>query len=51
MTINDGWQPFDVELPVSNGNPSVITLVTDSNGAYNYDWTCWVDPTIVFANN
>ncbi len=43
----DGWQPVEVPLGKSNGEPMMLTLVTDSEGDYYCDWALWADPELV----
>lgn len=38
-----GWHPFAVELGGDAGGTVVLSLITDSLGAYNFDWAVWSD--------
>ena len=41
------WHELDVDLSRWAGQPVVLGLVTDSAGAFNYDWTTWGEPRLV----
>ena len=42
-----GWDLLEVDLARWAGQPIVLSLVTDSAGAFTQDWTAWGEPTIV----
>ena len=41
------WDMLEVDLTRWAGQPIVMSLVTDSAGGYDYDWTAWGEPQIV----
>jgi len=41
-----GWQEVEVALGEATGDPFVLTLVTDSEGGYHYDWAVWGEPMV-----
>ena len=41
------WDTLEVDLSRWAGQPIVLSLVTDSAGAFNYDWTTWGEPRLV----
>ncbi len=41
------WHQLDVDLSRWAGQPVVLGFVTDSAGAFNYDWTTWGEPRLV----
>lgn len=43
----NGWQPVEVDLGTSTGEPMMIALATDSEGNYYYDWALWAEPELV----
>ncbi|MCX8053936.1 MAG: DUF6259 domain-containing protein, partial [Armatimonadetes bacterium] len=42
----DGWIPVEVSLGKLAGDPVMLTLVTESDGSYYYDWALWEDPAL-----
>jgi len=40
------WQPITADLSPWAGKPVVLTLVTDSDGPYSYDWAVWGEPLV-----
>ncbi|MHB1000689.1 MAG: DUF6259 domain-containing protein [Armatimonadota bacterium] len=42
-----GWLPVEVDLSAYVGQSVMLTLVTDSLGSANSDWTAWADPKLV----
>jgi hypothetical protein len=42
-----GWKPIEVDLQPWQGQPVVLTLVTDAEGDYNFDWAAWAEPKLV----
>jgi hypothetical protein len=40
------WESLAVDLAPWAGKPVVLALVTDSAGAFNYDWAAWGEPRI-----
>lgn len=40
------WQPLSVDLAPWAGRAVVLSLVTDSDGSYSFDWACWCEPKI-----
>jgi hypothetical protein len=42
-----GWEMLDVDLARWASQPIVLSLITDSAGSFNYDWTAWGEPGIV----
>jgi hypothetical protein len=44
--VPGGWQPIEADLAVVSGKPTVISLVTDSDGSYAGDWVHWRMPRI-----
>ena len=41
------WDMLEVDLGRWAGQPIVLSLVTDSAGAFNHDWTAWGEPRIL----
>lgn len=42
-----GWQPVEVDLSAWRGQPMLLTLVTDAEGDFNFDWCVWDEPRLV----
>jgi hypothetical protein len=40
------WQPIWVDLAPWAGKPVVLSLITDSDGPFNFDWACWCEPKL-----
>jgi hypothetical protein len=40
------WEDLTVSLKPFAGQPVVLSLVTDSDGPFNFDWACWATPHI-----
>jgi hypothetical protein len=47
----DGWLPVNVDLGESDGEPMMLSLVTDSEGPYYFDWALWADPELIIESN
>ena len=43
------WQPVEADLSPWAGQPVVLTLSTDSDGPFNFDWAHWGQPRIEAA--
>ena len=43
----DGWKPVVVDLAPWQGQPVLLTLVTDAEGDFNFDWAAWAEPKLV----
>lgn len=41
-----GWQAVTADLSPWAGKAVVLTLVTDSDGPYSYDWAVWGEPVV-----
>ncbi len=44
-----GWVPFEVDLTDFVSTPVVLTLLTNSEGSYYYDWAAWGEPTLTLT--
>lgn len=42
-----GWVPVEVDLARWRGQPVLLTLVTDAEGGFNFDWAVWAEPSLV----
>jgi hypothetical protein len=40
------WKPLDADLSRWSGQSVVLSLVTDSDGGYDYDWAMWGTPRL-----
>ncbi len=40
------WETLSADLSDLAGKPIVLSLVTDSDGAFDCDWACWGEPTV-----
>jgi hypothetical protein len=40
------WETLSTDLSDLAGKPVVLSLVTDSDGAFNCDWACWGEPMV-----
>jgi hypothetical protein len=40
------WETLSADLSDLAGKPIVLSLVTDSDGAFDCDWACWGEPTM-----
>lgn len=41
------WTPLEADLRHLAGQACVLVLVTDADGSYSCDWTCWGEPAVV----
>lgn len=42
-----GWEQVEANLSLWKGKPIVLSLITDSDGPYNFDWAHWGEPRLV----
>ena len=42
-----GWVPVEVDLARWRGQPVLLTLVTDAEGGFNFDWAVWAEPQVL----
>lgn len=40
------WADLEVDLRPWAGKAIVLSLITDADGGYNYDWACWGEPRL-----
>ncbi len=40
------WQPLSVDLSPWKERPVVLSLITDSDGPFSFDWACWSEPKV-----
>jgi hypothetical protein len=40
------WEELTVDLSQWKGSPIVLSLITDSDGPYSFDWAHWGEPQI-----
>ena len=40
------WEAISADLSPWKGTPIVLSLVTDSDGPFNFDWACWGETRI-----
>lgn len=40
------WQPLSADLSPWAGRPIVLSLITDSDGPFSFDWACWGEPSL-----
>jgi len=41
-----GWRAVTCDLSAWAGKPVVLSLITDSDGPFSYDWAAWGEPTL-----
>ena len=41
-----GWVPASVNLARWRGQPVLLTLITDSEGDFEFDWAVWAEPQL-----
>ena len=41
-----GWVPVSVDLARWRGQPVLLTLATDAEGSYEFDWAVWAEPRL-----
>ena len=41
-----GWVPVSVDLARWRGQPVLLTLVTDAEGGFEFDWAVWAEPKL-----
>ncbi len=41
-----GWVSVEVDLARWRGQPVLLTLVTDAEGGFNFDWAVWAEPQL-----
>jgi hypothetical protein len=44
---DSGWIPVEVDLSGWAGKPIVLSLITDAQGDYNFDWAVWGEPKLI----
>lgn len=47
FVLPSGWQPIEADLSHLAGLSTVLELVVDSAGTFDYDWAAWGAPRIV----
>jgi hypothetical protein len=40
------WEQVEVDLSSWKGKPIVLSLTTDSDGPYSFDWAHWGEPRL-----
>ncbi|NUQ62666.1 MAG: hypothetical protein HUU20_09265 [Pirellulales bacterium] len=40
------WQPLSLDLSPWTDRAVVLSLITDSDGPFSFDWACWCEPKI-----
>ncbi len=45
------WKAVTADLAPMEGRPAILSLITDPDGGYEYDWALWGEPGIVPADS